>query len=362
MNIVKVGIIGCGNISDIYFKNMAGFENLKVMACADLVKSLAEEKADLYSIPDAISVSELLSREDINLVLNLTPPKAHAEISIKALENGKHVYSEKPLAVSKEDGARIVELAKQKGLLAGSAPDTFLGAGIQTCLQLIQKGEIGRPVAASASMMGSGPEQWHPNPEFFYKEGAGPLFDMGPYYLTALVQLLGPIQHVSASASITFPERVIKTGEKKGQVIRVETPTHYTGVLEFEGGAAATMVMSFDVAVPNPPLLEIYGSEGTLKIPDPNHFGGPVLLKKKGEEAWRDVELTSPYSDNSRGIGVWDMVTAIQNQTSFRANSEIAFHVLETMHAFQESAESGQKQIIKSSCIPSPPFIRESIT
>ncbi|WP_431801250.1 Gfo/Idh/MocA family protein [Halobacillus andaensis] len=361
MEKVKVGVIGCGNISDIYFKNLSSFSSLEVVACADLNEKLAKDKANEHHLPESLSVNELLTHPEIELILNLTPPKVHAEISLLSLEHDKHVYSEKPLAVSKEEGQLIINLAKEKNLFVGSAPDTFLGSGIQTCLDLVQKGEIGTPVAATAIMMNGGPEQWHPNPEFFYQEGAGPLFDMGPYYLTALIQLLGPIDSVFSSSTINFPERVIKTGEKQGKVIKVETPTHFSGNLEFESGAVATMIMSFDVSVANPPSLEIYGAEGTIRVPDPNHFGGPVLLKKKDEYKWREIELQYPYTENSRGIGLLDMVSSLQHATPFRANGELAYHVLETMVAFCESSEMGERRKLESSCKPAPLLAENSI-
>ncbi|MGP4076888.1 Gfo/Idh/MocA family protein [Halobacillus sp. K22] len=361
MRKVKAGVIGCGNISDIYFKNLSSFDTVEIIACADLNIKLAEKKAMEHHIPEALHVNELFSHSEIQLVINLTPPKVHAEISLEALENGKHVYSEKPLAVTKEEGARIIQRAKEKGLLVGSAPDTFLGGGIQTCMDLIQTGEIGRPIAATAFLMNSGPERWHPNPEFFYENGAGPLFDMGPYYLTALIQLLGPINSVFGSTSTHFPERMIHTGEKKGKTFKVNTPTHFSGNIEFKCGLVATMIMSFDIPAPNSPSLEIYGSEGAIRVPDPNQFGGPVLMKKKGEEEWKEIKLRYPYTVNSRGIGVLDMVSSIQRQTPFRANSELAYHVLETMQAFFESSDSGERKVLESTWNPTPLFAEKSL-
>ncbi|UOQ93308.1 Gfo/Idh/MocA family oxidoreductase [Halobacillus shinanisalinarum] len=360
MEKVKVGVIGCGNISDIYFKNCSTGITIELVACSDLNKELAKHKATQYNIPLALPVNQLLTSPEIDLVINLTPPSVHAEISIQALKNDKHVYSEKPLAVNLEDGASIVKLAEEKQLLAGSAPDTFLGSGIQTCQQLIQKGEIGVPLAATAFMMKSGPEQWHTNPEFFYQVGGGPLFDMGPYYLTALIQLLGPINSVVASAKINSHERVIKTGEKQGRSINVETPTHYSGTLEFKNGPIATMSMSFDVAATDTPPMEIYGTEGTLKVPDPNTFGGPIFIKKKGEDNWREIELEYPYTENCRGLGVMDMISSIKYNTPFRANSQLAYHVLETMHAFHKSSNSGERATLQSHCKPSPLLVENS--
>ncbi len=354
MKKMNVGIIGCGNISDIYMKNCTQFQNISVVACADLNETLAKEKAVKYGIPSVLSVQELFAYPEIEMIINLTPPGIHAEICLKALEHGKHVYTEKPLAVSLEDGEKILEAATKKGLAIGAAPDTFLGAGIQTCQSLIEQGKIGDPVAATALMMKSGPEQWHPNPDFFYQPGGGPLFDMGPYYLTTLIQLLGPIKRVAASAKISFHERTIQSGEKQGETITVNTPTHLSGTLDFEKGPIATMVTSFDVWATNTPFIEIYGSEGTISVPDPNTFGGPVLMKKKNQEEWQEVPLLTGYQHNSRGMGVSDMVSAILDGTPQRASGELAFHVLETMHAFQQSSRLGTHIKLESTCKQAP--------
>ncbi|WP_141431016.1 Gfo/Idh/MocA family protein [Bacillus sp. 03113] len=354
MKRVRVGVVGCGNISDIYLENCAKFDHLEMVTCADLNMELAKEKADKYNIPNVFSVEKLLSDSRIDLVVNLTPPSVHAEVCLCALNSGKHVYTEKPLAVLLEDGKRIVDTAREKGLLVGAAPDTFLGAGIQTCQWLLQNGEIGEPVAATAFMMKAGPEQWHPNPEFFYQVGGGPLFDMGPYYLTVLTQLLGPIKRVAASVNTSFNERIIQVGEKKGKKINVKTPTHLAGTLDFENGAIATMITSFDVVATRLPFIEVYGTEGTLGVPDPNRFEGPVWLRKKGEENWSEIPLISGSVENSRGIGVADMASSILYGTPFRANGERAFHVLEAMHAFQKSSLSNKHYQLQSTCQPSP--------
>lgn len=354
MKKMNVGIVGCGNISDIYMKNCTQFQNISVVACADLNEELAKEKAVKYGIPSVLPVQELLAHPEIELVINLTPPGIHAEICLKALEHGKHVYTEKPLAVALEDGEEILETAAKKGLVVGAAPDTFLGAGVQTCQSLIEQGEIGELVAATAFMMKSGPEQWHPNPDFFYQLGGGPLFDMGPYYLTTLIQLLGPIQSVAASAKISFPERTIQSGEKQGETITVNTPTHLSGTLDFEKGPIATMITSFDVWATSTPFIEIYGSEGTISVPDPNTFGGSILMKKKNQKEWQEVPLLSGYQYNSRGIGVFDMVSAILEGTPHRASGELAFHVLETMHAFQQSSLLGRHIEVESTCKQAP--------
>ncbi len=258
-------------------------------------------------------MAELLADPEIEIVLNLTIPAAHAEVALAAIEAGKSVYNEKPLAVTREDGKRIVALARERNLRVGCAPDTFLGAGLQTCREVIDAGTIGEPVAATAFMLGHGPEGWHPDPDFYYQVGGGPMFDMGPYYLTALVSMLGPVRRVTGSARITSPERVIGSEPKRGQIIHVNTPTHLAGVMDFAQGAVGTLVTSFDVWGANVPRIEVYGTQGSLSVPDPNTFGGPVRLLRAGSKEWEEVPVTRPYAENSRGIGLADMATALRS-------------------------------------------------
>ncbi|WEG13888.1 Gfo/Idh/MocA family oxidoreductase [Pullulanibacillus sp. KACC 23026] len=350
MTELKVGIIGCGNISSIYFQAGQKFEAINIVACADLDLERAKARAKEYHIPKAYSVQELLNDPEIDLVLNLTIPKAHAEIACAALESGKHVYGEKPLAISLEDGKKILDVAGTKGLLVGNAPDTFLGGGLQTCRKIIDEGWIGTPVAATAFMMGPGHERWHPDPEFYYQTGGGPMFDMGPYYLTALISLLGPVSRVTGSTRITYPERTITSEPKKGQKIKVEVPTHVAGLLDFDSGVVGTLVTSFDVWHHNMPWIEIYGSEGTLRVPDPNTFGGPVLLRRHDAADWSELPLSHGFTENSRGIGLVDMAYALHNKREHRANGEMAYHVLEIMHGFHEAAEKGSHYSVKSTC------------
>ena len=347
---VRIGIIGCGNISDIYFTNLRKFDVLEVAACADLIRERAQEKADKYGVPRALAVEKLLADKSIELVVNLTIPKAHAEIARAAIKAGKSVYNEKPLAVAREDARQLIRLAKNKKLLLGGAPDTFLGGGIQTCIKLIRDGWIGDPVAATGFMLCHGHESWHPDPEFYYKTGGGPMFDMGPYYLTALVALMGPVRRVSGSARVTFPQRLITSEPKRGTVIDVDVPTHIAGVMDFQSGAVATIVTSFDVWGSTHPYLEIYGTRGSMQTPDPNSFGGPVKIRRAGAGEWSDIPLTHPYSENSRGIGVADMALALREGRRHRANESLTYHVLDLMHAFHDSSAKARHIDIKSAC------------
>ncbi len=348
MGKTKVGIVGCGNISSIYLKNGNLLEAIDIAAVADLDMERARAKAEEYSIPKFVTTEELLADPEIELVLNLTTPHAHFDVNKAALMAGKHVYVEKPLAVTREDGEKTLQLANDKGLLVGGAPDTFMGAGIQTCRKLIDDGWIGRPVAAVAFMTCHGHESWHPDPEFYYERGGGPMFDMGPYYLTALVTLLGGVKRVSGSAAVSFPQRTITSKPKYGKVIDVEVPTHVAGVMDFVNGAVGTIVTSFDVWAAELPRIEIYGSEGSLSVPDPNSFGGPVRIRRAGDTEWREMPLTHGYAENSRGIGVADLANAARNSRPARANGDLTYHVLEIMHGFHDAADDGKHYYLKS--------------
>ncbi|MFO7171052.1 MAG: Gfo/Idh/MocA family oxidoreductase [Chloroflexota bacterium] len=352
---VKVGIIGAGNISAIYLENGKVFDAFDIVAIADIDMDRAHARAAEYGVPKACSVEELLADPEIEIVVNLTVPGAHGLVGLAALEAGKSVYNEKPLAVTREEARKMLDLAAAKGLRVGCAPDTFLGGGLQTCRKLIDDGWIGEPVAATAFMMGRGPESWHPNPTFFYQPGAGPMFDMGPYYLTALVSMLGPVRRVTGSARISFPERTITNQWNYGDKITVNTPTHVAGILDFAAGPVGTIITSFDVWGANVPWIEIYGSEGTLSLPDPNTFGGPVRVRRMGASEWSEIPLTHGFTKNSRGLGVADMATAIRTGRPHRASGELAYHVLDLMHAFHDASEAGQHVELGSSCVrPAP--------
>lgn len=331
-------------------QNARTFEAIEVAACADLVPQRAEAKAAEFDIPRACSADELLADPEIEIVLNLTTPQTHAEIALAALETGKSVYNEKPLAISHADGLRILETARSNGLRVGCAPDTFLGGAWQTARQLVDNGAIGEPVAATAFMMCHGHEHWHPDPEFLYQVGGGPLFDMGPYYLTALINLLGPVRRVTGSARVTFSERTITSSPKRGKKIKVETPTHMAGVLDFASGVIGTIITSFDVWHANLPFIEIYGSTGSLSLPDPNAFGGPLRLRGADDEAWRDELPAFGCVEENRGLGLADMAHAMRSGRPHRANGELAMHVLDIMHAFHDAAREGRRIELRSSC------------
>jgi len=350
MGKIRVGIIGTGNISGIYFQNGKRFDSMEIVACADLDVERAKAKAEEHGVRGC-TVDELLAAPDIDMVINLTIPQAHAQVNLQALEAGKHVYVEKPFAVTREEGKRVLELAKSKGLRVGGAPDTFLGGGIQTCIKLIEDGWIGTPIGATAFMMSGGHESWHPAPEFYYQVGGGPMFDMGPYYLTALIAMLGPISRVTGSARISFPERTITSKPKYGQVIPVEVPTHVAGVIDFVSGPVGTLLTSFDVKGGSQlPRIEVYGSAGTLQVPDPNTFGGPILFQRAGTREWKEVPLLYGNSDNSRGIGAADMAAGILAGRPHRASGELTYHVLEAMHGFHDASAQGVHYRMESVC------------
>jgi predicted dehydrogenase len=298
-----------------------------------------------------VSVDELINDDSIEIVLNLTVPKAHAPIALQAIEAGKHTYCEKPFAVTRDQGKRVLEAAKQRGVRTGCAPDTVLGAGIQTARKLLDGGAIGRPVGFTAFMLCKGHEHWHPSPEFYYEVGGGPMFDMGPYYLTALLNLLGPVKRISGMASIAVPERTITSEPKKGKKITVETPDHVVGMMEFEDGAIGTIAQSFAVQFSpfeNKQPITIFGTEGTLRVPDPNTFDGAVLIRRIGDEDWHEAphEFVEGYG---RSVGLADLAYAIRSGRAARCDGAQAFTVLDLMAGFLDSAREGKsvKPVLK---------------
>lgn len=346
---VRVGLIGCGNISDAYLRASKTFKVLEIVACADINAAAAKAKAEQYGI-EAVSVDKLLSDDRIEAVLNLTTPQAHTEVNLNVIRAGKHVHCEKPLAVERADGERVVKEAKDRGVMVGCAPDTFLGGAHQTCRKLIDDGVIGRPVAGTAFMMCHGHESWHPNPGFYYLKGGGPMLDMGPYYLTALVNMLGPVRRVCGSTAVTFKERTATCKERAGEKLPVEVATHVAGTLDFRDGAVITMVTSFDVWRATNHCIEIHGELGSLQVPDPNGFGGTVRLYKPGMQNWEEVPIIFGYTDNMRSIGLADMAYAIRSGRKNRCSGDLAYHVLDVMHSFQDSSDSDRHALLKSTC------------
>lgn len=350
MKKTKIGVIGCGNISGIYLKADKVFEILETAACADLVMEKAQAQAAQHNIPRACSVEELLADPEIEIVVNLTIPQAHSEVAQAIVASGKSVHNEKPLTITRAEGQSLLAAAQARGVRVGGAPDTFLGGGIQTCRKLIDDGWIGEPIAATAFMLCHGHESWHPAPAFYYKVGGGPMFDMGPYYLTALVNLVGPVKAVGGATRITFPTRTITSQPLHGAVIDVDVPTHVVGALEFANGAIGTIITSFDVWAHELPRIEIYGTEGTLSVPDPNTFGGPVRVRRMGATEWSVIPLTHGYAENSRGIGVADMAYGLRSGRPHRANGELAYHVLDIMHSIHDAAREGRRVPLESTC------------
>jgi predicted dehydrogenase len=353
MSKTQIGIIGCGNISDAYFRGAARSMYVRVKGCADLNADAAQAKAALYGAA-AMSVPALLADPDIGLVVNLTVPLAHAAVSQQIVDAGKHVYSEKPLAATFADASALMARAQARGLRVGCAPDTFLGASHQACRRALDAGAIGQAVGGAAVIMSHGAEGWHPNPEFFYKRGGGPVLDMGPYYVTQLVNLLGPVRRVAGLATIGNPTRTITSEPLKGSKIQVDVPTTVNGVLEFTSGANVALSASWDVWKHNRTTpIEIYGTEGSLLGVDPNFFGNvPRLCGPDG--ALRDLDIAAqPFGAANREmrngtmqadyrmVGLVDMALAIRQGRAHRASGEMALHVTEVLEALNTSSTSG---------------------
>lgn len=364
-----IGVIGCGNISMTYLRNAALFAGVELRACADISKELAALRASEYGIR-AVSVDALLADPEIDLILNLTIPSAHFDVSVSALSAGKHVFTEKPLAISASEGRRLVTEAAQRGLLLGSAPDTFLGAAGRRARRLVEEGAIGRAVTGTAFMMGRGMEHWHPNPQFYYQPGGGPVFDMGPYYLTMLVNLLGPVSRVMAMATRGQEERLITAeGPFKNTTFKVGTPTNILSLLEFRSGATVTFGASWDVFRHSNHPIELHGTEGSLRLPDPDTFGGTISLSERGAD-WADFQSESelygavnwPYAApdraNYRMLGVADLARALKTGRKPRASGDLALHVLEIMEAILASGES-RESVAVNGTVDQPPLLQE---
>ncbi|MCL2604853.1 MAG: Gfo/Idh/MocA family oxidoreductase [Defluviitaleaceae bacterium] len=342
MKKTRIGIVGCGDISGIYLTNIAGMfvANLELAGVCDLIDARATKASEQYNVRKYADMHELFADDSIEIVLNLTRPYEHYGVTMAAINAGKHVYSEKPLGATLEEGKLLRAVATKKGVQLGGAPDTFLGAGIQTCRKIIDDGLIGRPVAATALWASPGHESWHHDPAFYYQFGGGPMLDMGPYYVTALVSLLGAVQSVCGMAHTPHATRLITSQPHNGTIINVETPTHITGQLAFANGTVATLMTSYDVQAHNLPMIEIHGTLGTLSVPDPNYFGGPVKLYRKETKAFEEIPLAFGYPQNSRGLGLSDMAAALAENRAPRAGIDLIFHVLEIMTGFLRSAET----------------------
>jgi len=329
---LNVGVVGVGVISRQYFEHLPKLPNLRLTAVADLDLNRASAVAAEQGV-EALSVDDLLADPRVDAVLNLTIPKAHADVALRALAAGKHVYGEKPLALSTAEAAPVLERASALGLRVGSAPDTVLGTGIQTARALLDGGRIGDPVAAAVAWSAPGHELWHPAPAFYYQPGGGPLFDMGPYYLTSLVTFFGPVVRVSGATSRSARERTVATGPLAGSGIPVEVDTHVTAILEHASGVISTVTVSFEVWATRAPKFEVYGTAGTIAVPDPNMFSDTVQVATADDRDFRDVPVSAGYADAGRGYGLADLARAVETGRPERASGAMAFHVLEIMES-----------------------------
>ncbi len=366
--VFKVGLIGCGHIAETYFRAHKYFNNFKIIKCADINNHASKKCAKTYGIK-ALSVNDLLNDSEVEIILNLTIPKAHYIVAKKSLLNNKHVYSEKPMAINTKDGLELLKLARRKKLYIGNAPDTFLGGGNQKAKELVEKKIIGKINLGNAIFAFPGVQSYHPNPEpWFAKKEGGPVIDMGPYYLTALVNLLGPAKEVSGSLMKGVKKRTIGIGPRKGKKFKVECPTTYLSTIVFENGAIIRLTLSFDVIAHNRNHIELYGNKGSLIVPDPNMFGGSTFTCKKIGEKWKEYKTNkmplgkinirtqsaraneSPTNANYRGVGLAEMAYCIENKKLNRCNGELSYHVLDIIQSTMKASKTGKKQKIKSTC------------
>jgi predicted dehydrogenase len=348
-----VAVVGCGNISREYLRNLTSFPDLRVLFCADLDLARAKTQADSYGVPAAGTLAQALEYPGVDLVVNLTIPAAHAEVATAALQAGKHVWNEKPLAHDVPSGRALVALAGRLGLRLGCAPDTVLGAGLQSARRLIGAGTIGTPLSALILMQGAGPESWHPSPEFLFAAGAGPLFDMGPYYLSTLAVLFGPASQVAAVSRQARPARVIGSGPRAGTEFGVQVHTHVAALAEYEAGQVASMMFSWDSPLSRHGFFEITGTEATLAIPDPNTFGGELRVRAARQDEW--TVLPTEGATAGRGLGVLDMARSLRAGQPHRASAELALHVLEMMAEIDASAAGGGVRPVRGGfTVPEP--------
>ncbi|ACI58657.1 oxidoreductase domain protein (plasmid) [Rhizobium leguminosarum bv. trifolii WSM2304] len=366
---LRIGVVGCGSISLAYMRNAPLFRGVEITACADINAEAAKRRASEFNLR-AADVDALIDDTNIDLILNLTIPAAHFDVSMRALSAGKHVFTEKPLGVTAAEGRLLVNAAAEKSLMLGSAPDTFLGAAGRHTRRQMEAGAIGRPVTGTAFMMGRGMEHWHPDPSFYYQAGAGPVMDMGPYYLTMMVNLMGPIRRVQAVATSGQEERLITAeGPKQGTTFKVGTPTSVLSLLEFDCGATVTFGTSWDVFRHSNHPIELHGTEGSLRLPDPDNFGGRVALSSRGAP-WLETDTSSalfgavnwpiaaPDRANYRMLGLADLARAIIEARTPRASGDLALHVLDVMEAILRAGETGVAQTIPST-VAQPAELRE---
>jgi predicted dehydrogenase len=377
--VFKVGLIGCGHIAETYFRAQKYFNNIKIMKCADINNKSAEKCASIYGIK-ALSVNEILNDKEVEIILNLTIPKAHYEVAKKALLHNKHVYSEKPLAINFKDGKELLNIANKKKLYIGNAPDTFLGGGNQKSKELLEKNTIGKINLGNAIFAFPGVQSYHPNPEsWFSKKEGGPVIDMGPYYLTALVNLLGPAKEVSGSIMRGVNYRTIGIGPKKGKKFKVECPTTYLSTVVFENDTVIRLTLSFDVIAHQRNHIELYGKKGSLIVPDPNMFGGSVYICKKLGDPWKEFKTEkmslgkinirnkslraneSSTNANYRGAGLSEMAYCIENRKKHRCSGELSLHVLDIIQSTMKASKTGKKQKIKTTCKMPKKFTEKEI-
>ncbi len=367
---LKVGVIGCGNISTTYFRLAPLFSTIEIVACADLNTKLAEDRAKEFGVA-AASVSDLLALPEIDIVLNLTVPAAHFAVTSAAVKAGKHVYSEKPLTLSLKDGLALKKLAAAKRVKIGSAPDTILGGSHQLARKAIDDGTVGRITAGTAAVLSHGMESWHPNPDFFFKPGGGPVLDMGPYYIANLINLLGPVKRVGALTSMAEKQRTITSQPRAGEKIKVTTPTNVQALLEFASGATITLLASWDVWANRQPHMDLYGTEGSLYLPDPNFFGGTVLASQRGGKPEPLAGWNHPFGVNNqkdhngdgvanyRALGLADLADAIMKRRDPRCSLDRALHAVEVMTAILKSGETGRFVTLKTKCTRPQPLTPE---
>ena len=353
---MNIGIIGCGNISSAYLRLGPMFKGVDIIAVADLDATAAKARADEFGI-EARSIDALLTSDDIDIIINLTIPAAHYEVTCNILRAGKHAYTEKPLVLTLEQGKEMQKLCDETGLRVGSAPDTFLGAAHQQARQIIDDGQIGKVIAGTAHVMSRGMEDWHPNPDFFFKPGAGPVLDIGPYYVTNLIQLLGPVKRVAALSSMARKQREIGSAPRKGEMIEVETPTNIHALLEFASGATITFSASWDIIAHDHQNMELYGADGTIYVPDPNFFGGDIQMSDAGGKMQTYQAWDHPFgvpndgeNANYRGAGLADMVAGIEEGRPHRCDVALAVHATDVMTSILKSGETGAFVDMTTTC------------